>query len=702
MNNISFHQEVLFVKGIGPNKAKLLDNELQIKTVHDLLYDLPMRYVDRRYFHPIKNIRQDGNLVQIKGKITKKALVGKPRNKRLVARIEDDEGQSIDLVWFKGVSWIQEHLIIGPTYIAFGKVSKYGRQYNIAHPEMKLYKPENLSQSLEPVYRSTEALNKNYLDGSARKKTIRLVLDQLAWHTVEEFIPEYIMKKTSLIPRSDALKWIHFPKDYEQLESAKHRLKFEELFIAQIKICKHYVTNKKEHKGYVFEKIGEMFHDFYDNNLSFELTNAQKRVLKEIRRDLKSGIQMNRLLQGDVGSGKTIVAIMSMLMAADNGFQSCLMAPTEILTQQHFESIKNMLTGLPLRVGLLTGSVKGKERKQLLKLLQLGELHLLVGTHALIQAHVQFRNLGLAIIDEQHRFGVAQRAMIWEKGKSFPPHILVMTATPIPRTLHMTVYGDLDVSVIDELPPGRKPVVTLHKTEYHRPEVIKLMKRLIADGNQIYVVYPLIEESEKLNLEDLNNGYEFLLTQFPRPDYQISVVHGRMKPDEKDFEMNRFIENKTQIMVATTVIEVGVNVPNATAMIIENSERFGLSQLHQLRGRVGRGADQSYCVLMTSFKLSEDGKKRIQTMVRTNNGFEIAEADLQLRGPGMIEGTQQSGLPQFKIANIIDDQKLLKTAREIALRILESDTYLERQHHQSLKKYLLQYHSKDYTWSQIS
>ncbi|MCL4118241.1 UNVERIFIED_CONTAM: hypothetical protein GTU68_012142 [Idotea baltica] len=495
---------------------------------------------------------------------------------------------------------------------------------------------------------------------------------------------------------------IHFPQNNEVLLASERRLKFEEFLLMQITLVKHYHENKQLNPGYVFGTIGEVFNRFFTKNLPFNLTGAQKRVLKEIRKDFKSGQQMNRLLQGDVGSGKTIVALMAMLMAIDNGFQACLMAPTEILAQQHYESLQSLIGDLPVRIGYLSGSVKGKNRKEVLKLTRMGEVHILIGTHALIEEGVQFEQLGLAIIDEQHRFGVAQRAKLWEKGRDKHPHILIMTATPIPRTLHMTLYGDTDVSIIDELPPGRKPIKTLHKTEYHRPEVIKFMKKEIANGHQIYMVFPLIEESEKLDLEDLNRGYERLLADFPIPSYQISVVHGRMKPDEKDFEMNRFKEGTTQIMVATTVIEVGVNIPNASVMVIENSERFGLSQLHQLRGRVGRGAEQSYCILMSSFKLTHEAKERIQTMVSTNDGFEIAEVDLRLRGPGSMQSTQQSGLPDLKIANIVKDNALLRTSREIATRIIEKDPDLRSSHHASLREYLERYNNQSQDWTKIS
>lgn len=695
-------QEILFLKGVGPNKAELLEKELKIKFVRDLLYDVPIRYIDRTTFHKIKDIRSGAETVQLVGTIRNLTVVGTGRRKRLIATFHDETGK-IDLIWFKGIKWIKEIIKPGMPYILFGKTSIFGRKLNIAHPDLELaYNKKENPQHFEPVYRSTEKLNSSYLDSKGRIRIIKPLIAHLNAHEIIDMIPDYIRRKLQLPSLGEALKNIHFPVDRPSLNAAIKRMKFEELFLSQMGIVKHYLNNKTYNQGFIFSNIGDRFNRFFSQNLTFQLTEAQKRVLKEIRQDLKTGKQMNRLLQGDVGSGKTIVALMTMLMALDNGFQACLMAPTEILAQQHFQSIKTLLKGLSIRVAILTGSIKGVARKNTLKLLQLGEINILVGTHAIIEEKVNFHQLGIAIIDEQHRFGVAQRARIWEKGKQSPPHILVMTATPIPRTLHMTIYGDLDVSIIDELPPGRKPVITEHRTEYHRPKIIKFMKKMIEQGKQIYIVYPLIEESSKLDLEDLNNGYERLLVDFPKPKYQISVIHGRMNAREKEFEMQRFIEGKTHIMVATTVIEVGVDVPNATVMVIENSERFGLSQLHQLRGRVGRGGDQSYCILMSGIKITEDAKKRLSTMVSTNDGFKVAEVDLLLRGPGTVDGTQQSGLPIFKIADIVQDSVLLKTAREIAQRILDKDPDLLMKEHLELKTHLLKHKNQEFTWSQIS
>jgi ATP-dependent DNA helicase RecG len=696
-------QEVTYLKGVGPKKSLLLKNELNIHSVRDMLLDFPIRYEDRTQYKKIADIFEEGDVAQIRGVLTNLSTIGPGRKQRLVGRLKDETG-SLELVWFRSIKWLKDNLPIGQTYIIYGRVNLFRGKKSMAHPEIELESTHQTKKSstFVPVYRSTERLGASGLDSRGRRKVMRHLLTLVKEADIREFLPTYLIEKLHFTSFYQALLHIHFPPDNASLKAAEKRLKFDELFLLQLHIVKQYRNRKEQIKGHPFLQIGTHFNTFYSDHLPFSLTSAQKKVLKEIRKDVKSDIQMNRLLQGDVGSGKTVVAVMAMLIAIDNGYQACLMAPTEILAQQHFESIQSLLKGTNLRVALLTGSVKGNTRKQLLQFLRMGELHILIGTHALIVDNVLFHNLGLAIIDEQHRFGVAQRAKLWEKGKTRPPHILVMTATPIPRTLHMTVYGDLDVSIIDELPPGRKPVKTQHKTEYHRPDIVKFMKEQIQLGRQIYVVYPLIEESEKLDLEDLNNGYERLLVDFPPPDYQISVVHGRMKPDQKDFEMKRFIEKKTQIMVATTVIEVGVNIPNASVMVIENSERFGLSQLHQLRGRVGRGADQSYCILMTSYKLTEDARERIGTMVRTNDGFEIAEADLKLRGPGSIGGTQQSGLPIFKIANIVRDKDILKTARILAMRILEKDPNLEAPIHHALKTYLKKYAPDSEDWSKIS
>ena len=619
-----------------------------------------------------------------------------------MGRLRDDSGM-IELVWFSGVHWLEKQLEVGKEYVAYGRINSFRGKISMPHPEMEEVKPEKLKKasSFAPVYPSTEKLNTKGLDARTRRRIMAALFEKLSPADFPENLPAYIIKKFRFPSRYDALRQIHFPKNEQELQAARNRLKFEELFFLQLRLLQ--IRRRRDAiKGFPFEQVGDTFMRFYNEKLPFELTGAQKRVLKEIRRDLGRGVQMNRLLQGDVGSGKTIVGLMSMLIAIDNGFQACLMAPTEILAQQHYNSISEYLEGMGLQVGFLSGSVKGKKRKALLQALEAGELHILIGTHALLEPPVIFKNLGLAITDEQHRFGVAQRAKLWKKSKPFPPHVLVMTATPIPRTLAMTLYGDLDVSVIDELPPGRKEIKTVHKTENNRMRVIGFMRQEIAKGRQVYVVYPLIEESEKLDLQSLQDGYEALQREFPLPDYQISVVHGRMKPADKDFEMQRFLERKTQIMVATTVIEVGVNVPNASVMVIENTERFGLSQLHQLRGRVGRGAEQSYCILMSSFKLSNESKERINTMVRTNNGFDIAEADLRLRGPGNIEGTQQSGILNFRLADLARDGRILQTAREVAARVLDDDPGLEREQHHPIRWYLEKHGRQLKGWSRIS
>ncbi len=694
-------RELTYIKGIGPHRSKLLKEELSLVTVRDLLLEYPMRYEDRTSFQRISDIRGSADVVQLRGYFTSFGETGSGRKKRLVGRFTDQSG-TIELVWFRSIKWLKENLNIHQPYVIYGRVNKFGRRLSMAHPEIENFSKKQTSQTFIPVYRSTEKLGASGLDSKGRRKIVKYILSQLSERDTPEHLPHYLISKLHFPTYYHALQHIHFPTNNQELHDAERRLKFEELFLMQLTIVKHYIRHKTMVSGYVFPEIGDYFNNFYREALPFDLTGAQKKVLKEIRKDLKSGQQMNRLLQGDVGSGKTIVALMTMLIAIDNGFQTCLMAPTEILAQQHFESIKDLVKDIKVRVGILTGSVKGKARKELLKLVRLGEIPILVGTHALIEEGVTFNHLGLAIIDEQHRFGVAQRAKLWEKGRSHPPHILVMTATPIPRTLHMTLYGDIDISIIDELPPGRKPIRTQHKTEYNRPDVYKFVKKEIARGHQVYIVYPLIEESETLDLENLNSGYERLLVDFPPPDYQISVVHGRMNQEQKDFEMQRFVEGKTHIMVATTVIEVGVNVPNASVMIIENAERFGLSQLHQLRGRVGRGADQSFCILMTSFKITHEARERLNTIVSTNDGFVIAEADLKIRGPGNMSGTEQSGVPMLKFANLIKDNALLKTAREIAMRILEKDPDLRSSHHQALRQYLEKYVDEVQDWSQIS
>ena len=692
-----------YLKGVGPIKGDMLKKELGIFTFRDLLFQFPYRYIDKTQFHKVKDLDEFSGSVQLKGILRRLSVAGQGRKKRLVGRFRDETG-ALELVWFTGVHWLEKSLVVGKEYVIYGKVSAFNNQLNMAHPEMEVVNPENTKKasSFEPVYSSTEKLNSKGLDAKGRRKLMKVLFEKIRPSDLPENLPEYISKKLNVPGHFEAIQQIHFPKTQKELNQARNRLKFEELFFLQIRLLQIKRRRKGAIKGYNFNQIGEYFNTFFKEHLPFELTGAQKRVLKEIRQDLRVGVQMNRLLQGDVGSGKTIVGLMSMLMALDNGFQACLMAPTEILAQQHYQSVSEYLSEMGVNVGFLSGSVKGKKRKILLEELEAGEIDILIGTHALIEEPVKFKNLGLAITDEQHRFGVAQRAKLWKKNKPYPPHVLVMTATPIPRTLAMTLYGDLDVSVIDELPPGRKEIKTLHKTENHRMRVIGFMREEIAKGRQVYVVYPLIEESEKLDLQNLEEGSEALSREFPPPDYQVSIVHGRMKPADKDFEMQRFVSGKSQIMVATTVIEVGVNVPNASVMVIENTERFGLSQLHQLRGRVGRGAEQSYCILMSSFKLSNEGRERIQTMVRTNNGFEIAEADLKLRGPGNIEGTQQSGIINFRLADLAKDGKILQTAREIANRILDDDPGFQRPEHQSMKAYLDQFGKKLKGWSRIS
>ncbi|MCB0613447.1 MAG: ATP-dependent DNA helicase RecG [Phaeodactylibacter sp.] len=692
-----------FLKGVGPKRAELLQKELGIFTFRDLLQHYPHRYIDKTQFHRVRELSEHSGEVQLRGILRRLSTVGEGRKRRLAGRFRDDTG-AIDLVWFSGVHWLEKQLEVGKEYVIYGRVNSFRGQLSIPHPEMELALTENIQKAatFAPVYSSTDKLNTKGVDARTRRRAMKALFEKISPADTPENLPDYLIQKFRFPSRYDALRMIHFPRDEQELQSARNRLKFEELFFLQFRLLQIRRRRKDAIKGFVFEKIGHYFNTFYEEKLPFELTGAQKRVIREIRRDLGAGVQMNRLLQGDVGSGKTVVGLMCMLIAIDNGFQACMMAPTEILAQQHYQSISEYVEGMGVNVAFLSGSVKGKKRKELLKLLASGDIHILIGTHALLEDPVQFKNLGLSITDEQHRFGVAQRARLWKKSSPCPPHVLVMTATPIPRTLAMTLYGDLDVSVIDELPPGRKEIKTLHKTENHRMRVFGFMREEIAKGRQVYVVYPLIEESETLDLQNLEEGYEALKREFPPPDYRISIVHGRMKPADKDMEMQRFVEGKTQIMVATTVIEVGVNVPNASVMAIENTERFGLSQLHQLRGRVGRGAEQSYCILMSSFKLSKESKERIQTMVRTNDGFEIAEADLRLRGPGNIEGTQQSGILDFRIADLSKDTHILQTAREVAARILDDDPRLERPEHHPIKWYDEKFGKKLKGWSRIS
>jgi ATP-dependent DNA helicase RecG len=698
-----FDSGIEYLKGVGPQRAELLKKELRIFTVKDLLFQYPFRYIDKTQFHSIIDLGPDSGDVQLRGTIRRVENLGEGRKKRLVARFRDESG-AIDLVWFQGAQWIERTLVVGQAYVIFGRVNEFNGQFNIPHPEIEIVSDDNTTkaQTFAPVYPSTEKLNQRGLDAKARRRVMQDLFDKLTAADIPENLPDDIIERFRFPSRYEAVRQIHFPKTEEELEGTRRRLKFEELFFLQLRLLQTKRKRKDTIRGYVFGAIGTHFNRYYHEFLPFELTGAQKRVLKEIRRDLGIGIQMNRLIQGDVGSGKTIVGFMAMLMAVDNGFQACLMAPTEILAQQHYISIGAYGEQLGLNVAFLSGSIKGKKRATILADLAEGKIDILLGTHALIEDPVVFKNLGLSIIDEQHRFGVEQRAKLWHKNKPYPPHVLVMTATPIPRTLAMTLYGDLDVSVIDELPPGRKEITTVKRNENNRMSVFGFMKEQISYGRQIYVVYPLIEESETLDLKNLMEGYESLSRDFPMPEYQISIVHGRMKAAEKEFEMQRFVKKETQIMVATTVIEVGVNVPNASVMVIENAERFGLSQLHQLRGRVGRGAEQSYCVLMSSFKLSADGRERLNTMCSTNNGFDIAEADLRLRGPGNIEGTQQSGALNFSIADLARDGKILATAREVASVIIDEDADLALPKHERLFEYMQTLARSVKVWSKIS
>ena len=677
-----------FLKGVGPTKADVLKKDLGIFNYRDLLGNYPFRYIDRTKFYKINQISADSQYIQIIGRITGKKVVGDKRSKRIVATFRDDTG-IMELVWFQSLKWVEEHILVGVAYVAFGKPNFFNGTFSISHPEMELYQQQPAgrgNQTLQPVYNSTEKLKKFTLDSKGLQRLIAGLLDQVI-QQVPETLPSYILDKYHLPDKRTALLNIHFPKNQQDLNAAERRLKFEELFFIQLQLLHNKQLSQLKFKGAKFDQVGEKVNRFYKEFLPFELTNAQKRVIKEIRIDTQRGVQMNRLVQGDVGSGKTAVALMSMLLANDNGFQACMMAPTEILARQHYASITELVTDDLVKVAILTGNTKKKERALLHEQLENGSIDILIGTHALIEDKVQFKRLGLVVIDEQHRFSVEQRAKLWRKS-IIPPHILVMTATPIPRTLAMTLYGDLDVSVIDELPAGRKPIETRHLFESQRLRMFGFMKQEIAKGRQVYIVYPLIKESEKLDLLHLEAGVEQLSYQFPRPDYQISIVHGKMANADKQFEMQQFIDGKCQIMVATTVIEVGVNVPNASVMIIENAERFGLSQLHQLRGRVGRGAEQSFCLLMSSNKLSKEGRLRLETMVKTNNGFEISEIDLQLRGPGDITGTQQSGVLDLKLADLAKDQIILSEARNTVIALFEDDPKLEKPANEFLKLHL--------------
>lgn len=703
MSNNFLNTPIEYLKSVGPQRAELLKKELHIFNYSNLLTYYPFRYVDRTKFYKVNEINADLPFVQLRGKIVHTEMVGVKRSQRFVATFTDGTGK-LELVWFQGAKWIGEKIKPHLTneYVVFGKPAAFAGKFNIAHPEIELATEENttFAPALQAVYHSTDKLKGRSLDtkGIAR---LQKGLVSLIKNNIPETLSKTIIDRYQLMLREDAMKQIHFPQNPELLKRAEFRLKFEELFFIQLKLLKQKGHREKTYRGFVFPKVGDYFNNFFNKHLPFELTNAQKRVIKEIRLDMGSGKQMNRLLQGDVGSGKTLVALMNMLIALDNGFQACLMAPTEILANQHYETISELLKPLDIKVGLLTGSKKTKERRILHEQLLSGELQILIGTHALFEDIVQFKNLGLVVIDEQHRFGVAQRAKMWTKNTQ-PPHVLIMSATPIPRTLAMTLYGDLDVSVIDEMPPGRKPISTVHRFDNHRDRVFGFMREQIALGRQIYVVYPLIKESEKMDFKDLQDGYESIVRAFPMPQYHVSIVHGQLKADAKEYEMQRFVKHQTQIMVATTVIEVGVNVPNASVMVIESAERFGLSQLHQLRGRVGRGADQSYCILMTSHKLGADGKLRMETMCRTNDGFEIADVDLKLRGPGDMAGTMQSGVLDLNIADLAKDSQILHTARNMVIELLSEDSELQNPENAPIAYHFSMMNSNRTNWSRIS
>lgn len=692
--------DIKYLAGVGPKKADLLKKEIGIYSVEDLLYYFPYKYIDRSHIYRICEITGSMPYIQLRGKIMSFDPVGEGRNRRLTAKFGDGTG-IIELVWFKGIRYIAEKYTIGTEYILFGKPTLFGNRLNIAHPELETPDNSPISQGtgLQAYYSSTEKMKNHFLHSAAILK----MMAQLWTHLpgpISETLPAYLIQQQHLMPIQEALRQIHFPTSPDMLRKAQYRFKFEELFYLQLNILRYTKQRQIKLGGFVFQHIGHFFNDFYHQCLPFELTDAQKRVIREIRNDVGSGRQMNRLLQGDVGSGKTLVALMSMLIAVDNGFQACLMAPTEILANQHYETLSQLIAPIGIRIELLTGSTRKKEREKIHEGLMNGDVQIIVGTHALLENTVQFKNIGMVVIDEQHRFGVEQRSRLWRKNHR-PPHILVMTATPIPRTLAMTVYGDLDVSVIDELPPGRKPIQTLHQYDNRRSGIYAAVRKQLEAGRQIYFVYPLIQESEKIDLKNLQEGYEQVKKAFP--EYNVCMVHGKMKAAEKDAEMQKFVSATAQIMVATTVIEVGVNVPNASVMVIENAERFGLAQLHQLRGRVGRGADQSYCVLVTSHKLAEDTRKRLEIMVRSNDGFEISEADLQLRGPGDLEGTQQSGIAfNLRIANLAKDGQILQLARETAAGILDDDPSLENPDNRILQHQLQKLFKRKIDWSLIS
>jgi ATP-dependent DNA helicase RecG len=702
MTTALLETNITYLKGVGPKRAEVLKKELNIGTYEDLLNYFPFRYVDKSRFYKVKDVITDTTYFQLKGKISNLTSVGDKRTKYITAVFTDDTG-TIGLVWFKGLQWVKNRFEPGKEYIIFGKPSTFKNRFNFVHPEIEDVvdtEPAISGNRLEGIYRTSEKLKNIGLGTRGISKLMKTLLSNVI-DAIPENLPDYLIRHYNLLSRREALVNIHFPVSPEMIKNAENRLKFEELLFVQLQILQEKINVQKKIKGHVFNVVGDFFNGFYHHHLPFTLTGAQKRVIKEIRLDMKSGRQMNRLLQGDVGSGKTLVALMSMLIALDNGYQAAMMAPTEILATQHFHSITNLLKDMDIEVGLLTGSTKAPQRKIIHQRLKEGKMQILIGTHALIEDTVTFNNLGLVIIDEQHRFGVAQRAGMWKKN-IIPPHVLVMTATPIPRTLAMTLYGNLDVSVIDELPPGRKPVKTLHFFENTRLRVTGFMREQIKRGRQIYVVYPLINESETLDLKNLMEGFEHIQRDFPLPEYQVSVVHGKLKPADKEAEMKRFVEGKTNIMVSTTVIEVGVDVPNASVMVIENAERFGLSQLHQLRGRVGRGADQSYCILMSGNKLSNEGRKRLEIMVQTNDGFEIAEADLKLRGPGDMQGTRQSGMMEFKIVNLARDGEMVSRTRAVAQNILNKDALLELPANSRLRTQLAELKKNKTNWGRIS
>ncbi|MEP6595591.1 MAG: ATP-dependent DNA helicase RecG [Ginsengibacter sp.] len=697
-----------YLKGVGPQRADLLKKELNIFTFKDLLELFPYRHIDKTQVTKIEDINDTAEYVQVKGKLTGFNVVGEKRGRRLVASLEDDTGE-LELVWFQGINWIQKTLSVGSQYLVFGRAGFFNNQPQITHPEMEVVSGEisGAKSFLEPIYPSTEKLKERSLSGRQIGRLTSNLFTILNEKELQENLPEQILGKYKFISRYKAFKLIHFPANVHEYYSAVNRLKFEELFLSQLRLGMLRFERHRFSRGLMFNRVGELFNSFYNNYLPFQLTGAQKRVLKEIRKDTGSGRQMNRLLQGDVGSGKTMVALLTMLIAADNSrpsdgqsFQSCLMAPTEILAHQHYNSITKLLKDMPVTVRLHTGSSSAKQRKEVLQMCENGEVHILIGTHAVIENTVQFKNLGLAIVDEQHRFGVEQRAKLWKKNETHP-HILVMTATPIPRTLALTAYGDLDYSIMDELPPGRHPITTVHRYEYTRPQVMDFIKEEIKKGRQVYVIYPLIEESAKMDFENLMKGYEEVKAFFPEPAYWISMVHGRMKAVQKEENMRRFVKGETQIMVSTTVIEVGVDVPNASLMVIESAEKFGLPQLHQLRGRVGRGSEKSFCILLTSTKISAEARQRLKIMCDTNNGFKIAEKDLEMRGPGDIEGTKQSGVLDFKLANIVTDKALLEEARDIAEKIIEKDAELNSPENLRLKTFLQLQMGKT-MWSKIS